>query len=89
MILLSWMLACAEPEPCGQDLANSPAGLELTYEEHTSGWGREACVSCHPMGSYHQVDCMDAVDLDTQAMTELEDCAACHGFNGLPQDTAP
>jgi hypothetical protein len=87
MTLLMFLVACAE-EPCGQDPANSPSGLTLTLEDHPSGWGRESCVSCHPVGSYHQADCMDDVELDLEALDEVQECSSCHGDNGVEGDSA-
>lgn len=89
-LLLFGLVACAPSDPCDvlQDLAATPGGLELTEEEHP-GWGRDVCLQCHPVSTFHEVDCFSAADVDFDAIDEQVDplepetCIACHGTNGV------
>lgn len=83
------MLSCADgTDPCAdrRDLQRSEAGLTVTRDEHVEGWGRADCATCHPAGTFHDVDCLDDVTLDIDALSAVtapEDCVACHGDNGV------
>jgi cytochrome c553 len=71
------------------NLFNSPAGLILVEEEHTTGWGRPDCFSCHYVGNIHIVNRTGLADLDLAAVRAvvqsegLASCSQCHGDNGV------
>ncbi len=85
-----WLLACAQ-DPCAgtEDMTTSPAGLELTAEEHDIGWGETECFLCHQAWTIHAQDCVDGVRIDVAAIEDRIDeddtssCVACHGSNGV------
>lgn len=90
MSLLLLLLACGGPaDPCAdrRDLAASPAGLDLTAEEHPTGWGHADCFLCHQRWTVHVEDCIDgvAVDVDALEVETVEGCVACHGANGVAE----
>ena len=84
--------ACGESElNKGEDYGNlleSPSGLVLTEAEHTGGWGRAECTTCHNLENIHLVN-RTGIDLDidgihAQAISEgIVGCAVCHGDNGV------
>jgi len=86
------LAGCAPADPCDRirDLATSPAGLELTEDEHP-GWGETACFQCHQVGRIHTHDCFSAAEIDVAAIADLVDpedttsCIPCHGDNGVPE----
>ncbi len=89
--LLVVAMGCGEPDPCvgTRDLVSSPAALELRPEEHSVGWGSDACFQCHQVWNIHAHDCLsiDAVDVDAiDEVIDVEDtrtCVICHGDNGV------
>lgn len=86
MILLFLALfGCAAEDPCAsrRDLLTSPAGLDLTPEEHPDGWGHADCFECHQRWEIHRYDCIDGVEVDTEALQAVEECQSCHGYNGV------
>ena len=68
-----WLLACAQ-DPCAgtEDMTTSPAGLELTAEEHDIGWGETECFLCHQAWTIHAQDCVDGVRIDVAAIDAPE-----------------
>jgi hypothetical protein len=92
IILLS-LLSCGEAgEDEGQDFGNlfdGPSGIILSRDEHEEGWGRSACLSCHPVEEIHRVDRTGSGVLPLKDIREfvaragLESCPVCHGDNGV------
>lgn len=87
LLLLALLTGC-NADPCAgtRDLANSPAGLELTEAEHPAGWGHTDCFECHQRWKIHKNDCIDGAEVhgDEIQADVPTDCAACHGWNGVP-----
>ena len=87
MILALLLAACGAEDPCAErrDLTMTPGGLDLTAEEHPTGWGHSDCFLCHQRWKVHSDDCIDGVAIDTAAIVAEtgEDCVACHGANGV------
>lgn len=92
LLLLAALGGCPEPEPCAEtrDLLRTEQGLVVTRDEHGVGWGTDACFQCHQVWNIHQADCIDAVEIDLEAIREVTDpddattCVPCHGANGVP-----
>jgi hypothetical protein len=90
--LLLLLAGCPPADPCTRirDLATSPAGLDLTQDEHP-GWGQTECFQCHQIVNIHRYDCFSAADIDVAAIRDLIDpedtstCVPCHGANGVPE----
>lgn len=88
-LLCLLLIGCmtAEEDPCAgrRDLTQTEAGLVLTEVEHAEGWGRTECTQCHPAWTIHEVDCIDGVAVDVEAIEAAspEDCVVCHGDNGV------
>lgn len=89
-MVIAWlvMLACGPSDPCTSgSMLDGPGGLELTEEEHPSGWGQGECFACHAAAVTHRTGCTPGVDL--AAVREQVDeegassCAVCHGDNGV------
>lgn len=87
------LMACGDVEPLSGenygDLITSPSGLTLTEGEHTIGWGKSNCFTCHEINNIHLVDHsglgFDMEAIRDQTFTEgLTSCATCHGTNGAP-----
>lgn len=91
-LLLLALFACGSDDPCAgrRDLSDSPAGLDLTAEEHPDGWGRADCFQCHQRWTIHTTSCIEGVQLDTAAFADADEasCVACHGANGVAAWTA-
>lgn len=90
-ILLLLGIACGEaPLDEGENYGNlleSPEGLILTQEEHTTGWGHAECTTCHNLENIHLVDrtglSLDIEAIHDQALEEgISSCSSCHGSNG-------
>jgi hypothetical protein len=89
--LLLASISCGSAElDTGEDYGNileSPEGLILTEEEHTGGWGRVDCNTCHNLDNIHLENRTD-IDIDIEAIHDqaVEEgnggCSACHGSNG-------
>lgn len=76
----------------GEDYGNlldTPQGLVLTEDEHTDGWGRSACSTCHNLDNIHLVNRtgvpgVDIAAIHDQAITDGDaGCPDCHGTNGV------
>lgn len=85
IVFALWLLACEAEDPCAsrRDLTTSPAGLDLTEEEHPAGWGQADCFQCHQRWDIHREDCIEGVKLDTEALESVDECSSCHGWNGV------
>ena len=87
------LVGCGTFDPCDgvQDLSSTPLGVELTSSEHP-GWGSDACFQCHSVVLIHRASCMtpdvdvDAINADID-VNNTQTCTACHGTNGLPEET--
>lgn len=86
-LVLSLFGCGSDEDPCAgkRDLLSSPRGLELTQEEHPIGWEHTECFQCHQAWKVHTDDCLDGVAVDGAAIQAetTDDCAACHGWNGV------
>ncbi|MBI2066947.1 MAG: hypothetical protein HYT77_02925 [Deltaproteobacteria bacterium] len=90
ILLLSGCLGSELNE--GEDYGNlldSPEGLVVTEVEHTGGWGRADCTTCHNLENVHLVDrtggTVDITAVYNQAISQGNTgCPACHGTNGVP-----
>lgn len=90
-LTLGTAMACGHNDPGENhgDLFQTAEGLSLTVAEHTPGWGRSDCFSCHlpknihvkNQTGYEGID-LDAINDQVQSQGEAS-CASCHGSNGL------
>jgi hypothetical protein len=96
LLLCVLVAGCETDDRCAgvADLARSPAGLTITQQEHSEGWGHAQCFQCHQAWRIHRVSCSSFGDdsnlIDLQKITDQVDpadtttCIGCHGANGVP-----
>jgi hypothetical protein len=85
---LTVLLTACGDDPCPRgSMLDSVEGLELTQEEHPTGWGLDCCSECHATAVLHRIGCTPDMDLDAirglVADDGLDSCADCHGDNGV------
>jgi hypothetical protein len=69
-------------------MLESDGGLEVTEDEHPSGWAQEACSTCHSSTATHRRNCTGLDEVDLAAIRDAveedgdDSCGDCHGDNG-------
>ena len=78
-------LACEGEE----GMLESDGGLDVTEDEHPSGWQQADCSTCHSSTATHTRNCTGLDEVDLQAIrSDVEEygdesCGDCHGDNGV------